>query len=863
MFKTLCTFLFLSLISSPTWAGCFKRFYTDAHIATKKKQEVVNLLFSVDTWSEEDSPFTDMNRPLTFQIQYRKNRKGPLITMEQKGWCNRSFLDSLAIGSPGYVPAPFKCRLLDKAQSTLEFNTFDVDKLSMTGKLQSGAEFVVVAPAEQKGELQSISNYDSTMKLYSDQGHTNDYETCSDIIMDAGVHAPGPRFWNELILHSIRNDLARPTVTARNLFHLSAALWDVYSAYTPGQPNYFVNVSPKQAVTSEFDITTAMSYAAYEILKERYKLAPVNQQDLLPDGEFGNGEEDQVLPNLYKDIMTKLRLETDGKYGIDLSVPKNLGGFVALQILASQLEDGSRESENYSPDPDYKLINNSHALDISQSGLRDPLTDEQWKVMTNDWSDLGSYEALLGLGLGSFNAESDIDYWQPLYVPGAIDQGGSAEVDSEQAPLTLFWGRLPTFSNFNDKKTFPDPAKRPDEFVYFDPGSHYPLGKARFEEMVRKNLQVVEYSALLNPVNLLKEEKDFDGDGNFDINPGALPMDISPASQGNHTLGTNNGTGYPINEKTGAPYEPHEVTTATFYRSLAEFWADGPDSETPPGHWNTLLNYVFEQLEKKTVPLRWKGKGDELSKMEYQLRAYLTLNGALHDAAVVAWGIKGFYQGNRPVSVIRQLADMCEKDPDVAKEIIALSPDHLKMVQYDEFGTTVNKLFVKSWRGTLKRGFHHNGELRNFVYQDVNPLAFLEEDFYYERGVRGVGWIPAENWQPYQKPSFVTPPFPGFVSGHSTFSRAAAEVLTHITGDKYFPGGLGTFEAPELEFEWAEHEKFEFQWATYYDAADQSGISRIYGGIHASYDDLPARKIGAEVGIRAGKTADQFFNKAP
>ena len=35
---------------------------------------------------------------------------------------------------------------------------------------------------------------------------------------------------------------------------------------------------------------------------------------------------------------------------------------------------------------------------------------------------------------------------------------------------------------------------------------------------------------------------------------------------------------------------------------------------------------------------------------------------------------------------------------------------------------------------------------------------------------------------------FVTPPFAGYISGHSTFSRAAAEVLTLLTGDPFFPG---------------------------------------------------------------------------
>ncbi len=60
----------------------------------------------------------------------------------------------------------------------------------------------------------------------------------------------------------------------------------------------------------------------------------------------------------------------------------------------------------------------------------------------------------------------------------------------------------------------------------------------------------------------------------------------------------------------------------------------------------------------------------------------------------------------------------------------------------------------------------------------------------------GVHWILASTWVPYQLPTFVTPAFQGYTSGHSTFSRAAAEVLTAFTGSEYFPGGLGSGRSP-------------------------------------------------------------------
>ena len=50
------------------------------------------------------------------------------------------------------------------------------------------------------------------------------------------------------------------------------------------------------------------------------------------------------------------------------------------------------------------------------------------------------------------------------------------------------------------------------------------------------------------------------------------------------------------------------------------------------------------------------------------------------------------------------------------------------------------------------------------------------------------------------------------------------------------------------------------QWATYFDAADQAGISRLYGGIHIAQDDIEGRKIGAVVGTTAWALAGSYFD---
>ncbi len=80
------------------------------------------------------------------------------------------------------------------------------------------------------------------------------------------------RQWDEEILGAIRRDNPRPPVHARNLFHVSAAMWDAWAAYDPVAAQYFVD----ERATSddvERDRAIAISYAAYRVLFHRYSPA--------------------------------------------------------------------------------------------------------------------------------------------------------------------------------------------------------------------------------------------------------------------------------------------------------------------------------------------------------------------------------------------------------------------------------------------------------------------------------------------------------------------------------------------------------------------------------------------------------------
>ena len=103
------------------------------------------------------------------------------------------------------------------------------------------------------------------------------------------------------------------------------------------------------------------------------------------------------------------------------------------------------------------------------------------------------------------------------------------------------------------------------------------------------------------------------------------------------------------------------------------------------------------------------------------------------------------------------------------------------------------------------------------------------------------------NWRPYQRATNPSPAFPEFVSGHSTFSGAAAAVLAALRGDSFdlsfsFPAGGVPFD-PSVPAA-----PVTLRWASFTDAAAAAGLSRRYGGIHFERGDLQGRQMGRQVG---------------
>jgi uncharacterized protein DUF6851/vanadium-dependent haloperoxidase-like protein len=213
-------------------------------------------------------------------------------------------------------------------------------------------------------------------------------------------------------------------------------------------------------------------------------------------------------------------------------------------------------------------------------------------------------------------------------------------------------------------------------------------------------------------------------------------------------------------------------------KMISEYWADGPGSELPPGHWNLLA---------QTIARRDRHSLDE------DVKLFFLLNNALFDASVAVWECKRFYDYVRPITAIRFL-----------------------------FAGQA----VEAWGGPFQ----------------------------------GTRTIDGKDWLPYQRGVFLTPPFAEYVSGHSTFSAASAEILKRFTGSDVFQ--YGVMLAPgssRIEPGLTPRHPIVLFWPTFSAAADQAGLSRRYGGIHFRDGDLEGRALGRHVAALVWRKAQRLF----
>ncbi len=216
---------------------------------------------------------------------------------------------------------------------------------------------------------------------------------------------------------------------------------------------------------------------------------------------------------------------------------------------------------------------------------------------------------------------------------------------------------------------------------------------------------------------------------------------------------------------------------------IAEYWADGPRSETPPGHWN-----VFAQA----VSARDDHTLDEDVKM------FFALNASLFDASIAGWDTKRFYNSPRPVTAIPRLNEGVE---------------------------------VLAWGGPNEGTTRLDGG----EWQPYQKSTFLTPGFpEYVSGHSIFSAAAAETLTRFAGKDT-------FFDGTTTLPwDRDGDGQEDLMGQVNFVPGSGKFERmPDRTIA--------LQWTTFTAAASEAGFSRLYGGIHIQDGDLRGREMGRAV----------------
>ena len=223
------------------------------------------------------------------------------------------------------------------------------------------------------------------------------------------------RMWNEVLLLAIRNDFARPTIHARNLFHISSAMYDAWSVYNADAQSFlFANeVSgfscPAATIVLPVDVLPSqeqsISFAAYRIIKHRFRFSPGSVETM--------AAADALMLSLGFNV-------NDDSLDYAQGSAAALGNYIAGCYIDFGLQDGANESQFYA-NTNYQPVN--PALVLSSNDVGNP-------------------------------SIVDLDRWQPLSIDGFVDQAGN-RIDEVPSFLSPEWGRVVPFSlSANDKTEF-------------------------------------------------------------------------------------------------------------------------------------------------------------------------------------------------------------------------------------------------------------------------------------------------------------------------------------------------------------------------------------------------------------------------
>jgi membrane-associated phospholipid phosphatase len=194
-------------------------------------------------------------------------------------------------------------------------------------------------------------------------------------------------------------------------------------------------------------------------------------------------------------------------------------------------------------------------------------------------------------------------------------------------------------------------------------------------------------------------------------------------------------------------------------------------------------------------------------RLDDDVKLFFVVSNAILDASIATWDAKYVYDYVRPITAIRALGDR----------------------------------LINAWRP------------RSLVVLAYSTPATLADAKHSVPVPAGVGEVRAADWEPY----LPTPPFPSYISGHSAFTAAWARAMELATGKPDFGFKVTVRRLYVEQRELAQ--PVTLFYPTFAAAAEASGISRIWGGVHWPADNERAQELGRKVGENVWRRAQQFL----
>ena len=280
---------------------------------------------------------------------------------------------------------------------------------------------------------------------------------------------------------------------------------------------------------------------------------------------------------------------------------------------------------------------------------------------------------------------------------------------------------------------------------------------------------------------------------------------------------------------------------------------DGATVQKPlTPQWPKVTTFAASPLQYKVTGPPWKPDGTCCSDADVATAVNDTSNLDDHKKVVTEYWIDGPGSEFPPGHMAVFAQALARKN--------SFSLD--KNVQmFFTLGNALLDASVGSWTTKYKKEYD--------FWRPITAIRYLYAGQTIHNAWRGPGQpngdVQGENWKPYQASTVVTPAFPEYVSGHSTFSSAGSVVLMSYTTSDIFNAYVTISATNPDGSSWSKIEPgtptspVTLTWPTFSAAATEAGLSRRYGGIHFVSGDTHGRLLGNLLGRGAISKAQGYI----